>query len=82
MYPNPATNILTIDLRANRAAVSEYSSLIIYNPIGKKIITLNKNSQADLLEIPVENLQAGVYLATIVTVDGTSRVLGKFTVIK
>ena len=82
MYPNPASNILTIDLRANRAAVSEYSSIIIYNAIGQKIIALNKNSQVDLLEIPVENLQAGIYLATIVTVDGTSSVLGNFTVIK
>ena len=83
LYPNPASSQLTIDMRDNTSEVTkDYTAIEIYNAIGQKVERLNKNNQTTVVNIPVNQLPGGIYLATIVDSNGTSSVLGKFTVIQ
>lgn len=61
MYPNPASNRLTIEAKSSIEKVS------IYNVLGQQMLTKNPKSQSTTLDI--SNLQNGVYVVTT-TIDG------------
>ncbi|MCX6199738.1 MAG: PKD domain-containing protein [Bacteroidetes bacterium] len=78
-YPNPATNLLTIDMRNNDdEAVRNYSAIEIYNALGETVKTVSDGSIT--VNISVAELTNGVYLATLVDATGTRRMLGRFAV--
>ncbi len=80
-YPNPATNLLTIDMRNNNdEAVRNYSAIEIYNALGEKAKSVNERSKT--VNISVAELTNGVYLANLVDATGARRMLGRFVVEK
>ncbi len=80
-YPNPATNLLTIDMRNNNdEAVRNYSAIEIYNALGERVKSVNDRSKT--INISVAELTNGVYLATLVDSTGARRMLGRFVVEK
>lgn len=82
MYPNPASTQLNIDMRDNTSQITRnYAAIIIYNTLGEAVETVNKNG-LEVVSVPVNQLPAGIYLATIVDGKGAKSVLGKFTVIQ
>lgn len=60
VYPNPATSVLNID-NSNFTI----KNIEVYNVIGKKILTSNKN------ELNIENLVNGVYMVKVQDDKGT-----------
>jgi PKD repeat protein len=80
IYPNPAGNLLTIDMRKNTDEITaDYSAIEIYNAIGEKLKALPRDGQVRIANIPVAELTQGLYLVTIVDSKGVRRTLGKFT---
>lgn len=63
MFPNPATDRLTIQLPSN----TEKAEVQIYNYIGK--LSLSKIISSDNNKIDVNDLSAGVYVLKVVTED-------------
>ncbi|MCF8428500.1 MAG: T9SS type A sorting domain-containing protein [Bacteroidia bacterium] len=61
IYPNPASNLLTIEAKGNIQKVT------LYNMLGKEVLTKNLNSS--LITLPISDLLNGVYMISI-TVDG------------
>lgn len=62
MYPNPATNNLTID------GINSIENIEVYNIIGQRVINLNPKSTSVTLN--VSGLQKGIYVVKT-TVDGS-----------
>ena len=56
LYPNPATNTLTID-----AGKNTISSIIITDATGREVFR-NDNVKAQNQSIPVSSLPAGIYI--------------------
>jgi hypothetical protein len=54
MYPNPVTNVLTID------SASSIDSVSIYNLVGQEVISQTVNSKS--MGLDVSNLEKGVYV--------------------
>lgn len=81
LYPNPANNLLTIDMRNNNEeAVRNYSTIEIYNALGERVKSINDRNKT--VNISVAELTNGVYLATLVDATGARRMLGRFVVEK
>ncbi len=59
IYPNPAKNLLNIEIPSNKAKVS------IYNSIGKMVKTFNISKQK---EVDISSLKSGIYFISI-TID-------------
>jgi hypothetical protein len=59
LYPNPATNLLKIDID------SDIQSVEIYSLQGQKIMTASSK------EINISNLSAGIYMVRVQDVDGS-----------
>ena len=62
LYPNPSSDIITI----NTPAGIEIESYILYNLLGKVVLENNNSNKADLSE-----LSTGVYIITIITNNGS-----------
>ncbi|PWK17895.1 T9SS type A sorting domain-containing protein [Xanthomarina spongicola] len=62
IFPNPTSNIITIDT-SNKITVN---SLELYNIVGKQVIKTNNVSTLDLSE-----LSSGVYMLRVITDSGT-----------
>lgn len=76
-FPNPAKNATSF-----RYVMSDYKSgsyAAVYNMVGSIIATIPVMSKEGLLQIPVSELQNGLYFFTIV-VDGKNTSTRKFTV--
>ena len=83
IYPNPASSLLSIDMRNNRdEATRDYQGIEIYNAIGQKIRTISRTGNTDMVNIEVSGFASGIYLATIVDSKGARYTLGKFTVVQ
>ncbi|MBD3724352.1 MAG: S8 family serine peptidase [Flavobacteriaceae bacterium] len=65
IYPNPFTNVLTIDLSSNNVEVFS-----IYNQLGQKIYTTKISTQNNIIDL--SNLNSGVYFYEV-----TNQVKGK-----
>lgn len=57
LFPNPGTQIVTIENKSNQ----KITSIVFIDMVGKKVITLKKNSEA----INVEKLENGMYQVII-----------------
>ncbi|MDB5281899.1 MAG: cell surface protein [Bacteroidota bacterium] len=78
IYPNPANDYLTIDMRNNNdEAISNYSTLEIFNAIGERVTTVERQS-GNVVNVSVANLTTGMYFASVVDSNGVKRMLGKF----
>ncbi len=83
IYPNPANNVLTVDMLHNTDDITaDYTAIQIYNAIGQQVLSKPRDNQYKLVNIPVTDLPEGMYLATIVDSKGVRRTLGKFTVVR
>jgi hypothetical protein len=79
IYPNPTSNVLTIDMRSNNEEITRsYSSIEIYNALGEKLAAINHKNQQKLISIPVAELPQGMYVASIIDGKGIKRTLGRF----
>ncbi|HKC67768.1 MAG TPA: T9SS type A sorting domain-containing protein [Bacteroidia bacterium] len=67
IYPNPATNALTISFAntANKASVK------IFSVIGSEVLSINQTSAGNSLLIDISNLASGTYMVQITT-DNTT----------
>jgi len=63
MYPNPVTNLLTIDL----TTINESSTLIITDVSGRELIYHLYQPTHDKIELSLEHLPRGMYLISIKT---------------
>ena len=69
MYPNPATNLLTIDL----TAINESITLIVTDVSGRELINNQYPAGNDKIELPLEQLPRGMYLVGIKTASAIYR---------
>lgn len=67
LYPNPATNIVTITNNANK----QVQQIRVYDITGKLISTHTYSSETTL-QLNVENLAAGAYTLHLATAEGTA----------
>ena len=70
-YPNPVTANATLTFNAPKA---ENTTLRITDITGKEVKTMalgNLNAGANTVEVPLEDLKKGMYLATLQTTRGT-----------
>src|SRR5690606_14178472 len=67
LYPNPATNVVTITNNENRLV----NKIEVYDTTGKLINTQNYNNEAEL-QLNVENLTSGTYMLHLQTNEGTA----------
>lgn len=83
LYPNPSPNILTVDMHNNNdEATRNYSAIEIYNALGEKVLGATQIGTASMINISVEELADGMYIATLVDAKGMRRTLGRFSVMK
>lgn len=81
LFPNPANNILTIDMQNNSDEITRnYSSIEILNTLGEKQKSVSKKGAGKMVSLDVSDLPNGIYLATIISDKREKRMLGKFTV--
>jgi PKD repeat protein len=79
IYPNPANNYLTVDMRNNNDDITKnYSSIEIFNTLGEMVKTINNKNNNRLVNISVSGLSQGMYMAAIADANGTLRMLGRF----
>ncbi len=76
IYPNPAVNNVTIDM--TDAPVNTYSAIEIWNAAGSKVKTVLSSEKK--VSISLDNLPAGIYLATLVSKEDGKKLLGRFTI--
>ncbi|MBS1614394.1 MAG: T9SS type A sorting domain-containing protein, partial [Bacteroidetes bacterium] len=77
IYPNPTSNVVTMDMSNNQDAITNnYSAIEVYNVLGKKQALYTGGSKVASLNIA--DLAAGMYTATIVGSNGERRALGRF----
>ncbi|MBS1614395.1 MAG: T9SS type A sorting domain-containing protein [Bacteroidetes bacterium] len=77
LYPNPTSNVITIDMSNNQDAITNnYSAIEVYNLLGEKQVSYTGGSKVASLNIA--DLAAGMYTATIVGSNGERRTLGRF----
>jgi len=83
IYPNPANNILVINMEQNTDAITnDYAAIEIYNSIGERAQAIPRGGQQKLLNIPISGLAGGIYMAAIMDNKGVIRTLGKFSIIR
>lgn len=75
IFPNPANTIITISIQDN---FNKISRMKIINTSG--VVITEAEMQSNRLEIPVNNLPAGIYYVQIANNDG--RFYGCFTVVR
>jgi len=67
LYPNPATNVVTITNSENMLV----NQVVVYDTTGKQISAQNFNAQATI-QLNVEHLASGTYMLHITTHEGTA----------
>jgi len=81
VYPDPATDRIQIDIsKIGQAAMSDVSSTVIYDMVGKELKTIPLNEIAD--PISVSDLSPGIYLIALLDSDQNKKLLGKFEVMR
>src|SRR5690606_29157175 len=67
LYPNPATNVVTIANNENRLV----NQVVVYDVTGKLISTQSFNEQTEI-QLNIENLTSGTYLLHLQTNEGAA----------
>ena len=67
LYPNPATNVVTITNNENRLV----NQVAVYDVTGKLISTQSFNNETEI-QLNVENLASGTYMLHLQTAEGTA----------
>ena len=67
LYPNPATNVVTITNNENRLV----NQVAVYDTTGKLISTHSFNEQTEI-QLNIENLASGTYMLHLQTNEGTA----------
>ena len=81
LFPNPANNVLSIDMQNNSDEITRsYAAIEIVNVLGEKQKSFSRKGTAKTVLLDVADLPNGVYLATIVSGKQERRMLGKFTI--
>ncbi len=81
LFPNPANNLLTIDMQNNSEEITRsYSSIEIVNALGEKQKSISRKGTNKIVSLDVADLPNGIYLATIISDKKERRMLGKFTI--
>jgi hypothetical protein len=81
LYPNPANNVLTIDMQNNSDEITRsYAAIEIVNVLGEKQKSISRKGTIKTVSLDVADLPNGIYLATIVSGKQERRMLGKFTI--
>ncbi|HLG35447.1 MAG TPA: T9SS type A sorting domain-containing protein [Bacteroidia bacterium] len=75
LFPNPATNQLTIAPDASRGEL-KIESIEIYNPLGEKVYSNAETSHSTAETINITALTSGIYFVRVKTSDGM--MAGKF----
>ncbi len=79
IFPNPANNLINIDMRNNTEAISsDYTSIEVYNALGQAVMHINP--QGKYVTISIIELPQGVYTTGITDKQGNRRNLGRFTI--
>lgn len=76
-YPNPASHYIQLDYRMSDR-MSE-GKITVYNLLGSVIGDYRLNNYDNRLQIPVDNLKAGIYFYTI-SINNKSLITKKFVV--
>jgi hypothetical protein len=81
LFPNPTSNVLTIDMQNNCDEITRsYAAIEIVNALGEKQKSISRKGTGKTVLLDVADLPNGVYLATIVSGKQERRMLGKFTI--
>ncbi len=81
LFPNPANNVLTIDMQNNSDEITRnYAAIEIVNALGEKQKSISRKGTSKTVSLDVADLPNGIYLATIVSDKQERRMLGKFTI--
>lgn len=76
-YPNPATYFIQFDYRMTDR--TSEGKITVYNLLGSVIGDYRLNNYDNRLQIPVDNLKAGIYFYTI-SINNKSLITKKFVV--
>lgn len=76
-YPNPATHYIQFDYRLTDKMSK--GKITVYNLLGSAIKEYRLNNYDNRLQIPVDNLKAGIYFYTI-SINNKSLITKKFVV--
>ncbi len=80
LYPNPAVDILTVDMQnINEEVEGNYFSIAITNSLGQKVISHLNNGNNKVLQINIRDLPEGIY-SVICGSKQRTNLLGRFTV--
>ena len=77
IYPNPASNVFTIDFSGNQQKDAVVS---VYNTMGKLVKNISLNSITDKMLIDMSSETTGIYIVNIKTDQGT--IIKKLSLIK
>jgi PKD repeat protein len=81
LYPNPASSMLTIDMKENEDEITRnYSSIEVYNTLGEKVKAIQRKDESRTATFSIADLANGMYVATITAANGQRSTLGRFTV--
>ncbi len=70
MYPNPATDILTIDLGN---VTNQISEIRFYDILGKNILNYFETNE-QFIRVSLENFKSGLYLVELVDIEGNNAI--------
>lgn len=81
LYPNPAGNMLTIDMTENGDEITRsYTSIEVYNTLGEMVKAIQRKNEGRIATFSVADLANGMYVATLTGANGQRSTLGRFTV--
>ena len=79
IYPNPASDMIQIDLsHIDQATMKELSEIVIYDLLGEKLKTIS----IDTHSISVSDLSNGVYMIGVVDKNQNRKILRKFDILR
>lgn len=80
LYPNPTNSYITIDMSNNDNEITRsYAAIEIYNALGQMQKEFMRSGVSNILSLNISEVPQGIYLATIVSINGERRTLGRFT---
>ena len=79
IYPNPATNVLTIDMSTNQDEITRnFTAVEIYNTLGEKVKTVNRMDAKKVITLSISDLPNGIFVTTLIDANGNVNTLGRF----
>jgi|GEM_PF-3880079 len=79
IYPNPASDMIQLDLsHMDQATLASLSDIVVYDMLGDKL----KTQPIGQTSIPVGDLSDGVYMIGVIDKNQNKKILGKFEVLR